>query len=56
MTQNNQNQNEPTKAEVQSTKLNIMPAPGKHDTEFSAEAAAEVFDPSEKTQNNNQSK
>ncbi|GIO11142.1 hypothetical protein J19TS2_06970 [Cohnella xylanilytica] len=35
---------QPTKAEVQSTKLNQMPAPGEDDTEFSAEEAAEVFE------------
>lgn len=32
-----------TKAEVQTTKLNKLPVPGEHDTEFSAEEAAEVF-------------
>ncbi|UVI32979.1 hypothetical protein [Paenibacillus spongiae] len=35
--------NQPTKAEVQSTKANKMPVPGADDTEFSAEEAAEVF-------------
>ncbi|WP_169732324.1 hypothetical protein [Cohnella thermotolerans] len=39
----NQN-NEASKAEVQSTKLNQMPVPGEDDTEFSAEEAAEVFE------------
>ena len=38
-----QNQ-EPTKAQVQTTKLNKMPIPGKFDPDFSAEAAAEVFE------------
>ncbi|MNE62114.1 hypothetical protein D3C80_1573780 [compost metagenome] len=37
-------QNEPSKAEVQTTKLNKLPLPGKFDTEFSAEEAAEVFE------------
>jgi len=32
-----------TKAEVQTTKLNKLPVPGEFDTEFSAEEAAEVF-------------
>lgn len=45
-----QEQNEPTKAEVQTTKLNKLPLAGKFDTEFSAEEAAEVFE-----QNQNQS-
>ncbi|GAB6931199.1 hypothetical protein JCM10914A_51820 [Paenibacillus sp. JCM 10914] len=36
--------NQPTKAEVQTTKLNQMPVPGKFETEFSAEEAAEVFE------------
>ncbi|NIK79162.1 hypothetical protein FHS15_004320 [Paenibacillus castaneae] len=35
--------NEPSKAEVQTTKLNKMPQKGEFDTEFSAEEAAEVF-------------
>lgn len=35
--------NQATKAEVQSTELNKMPVPGKNDTEFSAEEAAEAF-------------
>ncbi|MCY9665983.1 hypothetical protein M5X11_13585 [Paenibacillus alginolyticus] len=35
--------NQATKAEVQSTELNKMPVPGKDDTEFSAEKAAEAF-------------
>ncbi|MFE0558854.1 MULTISPECIES: hypothetical protein [Paenibacillus] len=43
MSQQNHNSNEPTKAEVQTTKLNKMPIPGEFDTEISAEEAAEVF-------------
>ena len=39
----NQDNNQATKAEVQSTELNKMPVPGKDDTEFSAEEAAEAF-------------
>jgi hypothetical protein len=35
--------NQATKAEVQSTELNKMPVPGQDDTEFSAEEAAEAF-------------
>ncbi|CAI6074148.1 hypothetical protein [Cohnella sp. JJ-181] len=38
------NQNEPTKAEVQTTELNKLPVPGQDDTEFSAEEAAEAFE------------
>lgn len=38
------NQNEPTKAEVQTTKLNKMPVENNNDTEFSAEVAAEAFE------------
>ncbi|MCQ6557423.1 hypothetical protein [Paenibacillus mendelii] len=34
---------QPTKAEVQTTKANKMPIPGENDTEFSAEEAAEIF-------------
>ncbi|MBY0161377.1 hypothetical protein H0178_37305 [Cytobacillus firmus] len=44
MNEQNRNSNEPTKAEVQTTKLNKMPVPGEFDTEFSAEEAAEVFE------------
>jgi len=44
MSELNRNSNEPTKAEVQTTKLNKMPVPGEFDTEFSAEEAAEVFE------------
>ncbi|WP_211747019.1 hypothetical protein [Paenibacillus sp. Marseille-Q4541] len=36
--------NEPTKAEVSTTKLNKLPEPGAFDVEFSAEEAAEVFE------------
>lgn len=36
--------NEPTKAEVQTTKLNKLPLVGKFEPEFSAEEAAEVFE------------
>ncbi|MGW8820938.1 hypothetical protein ACWGNU_02375 [Paenibacillus lautus] len=44
MSEQNRNSNEPTKAEVQTTKLNKMPVPGEFDTEFSAEEAVEVFE------------
>lgn len=44
MSKENRNSNEPTKAEVQTTKLNKMPLPGDFDVEFSAEQAAEVFE------------
>ncbi|MGG3279399.1 hypothetical protein [Paenibacillus solani] len=44
MSKENRNSNEPTKAEVQTTKLNKMPLPGDFDVEFSAEEAAEVFE------------
>jgi len=40
----NNNQNQPTKAEVQSTPLNKLPVPGEDDTEFSAEEAAQAFE------------
>ncbi|SEP16917.1 hypothetical protein [Paenibacillus sp. OV219] len=36
-------QNEVSKADVQSVKLNKLPVAGAADTEFSAEEAAEVF-------------
>lgn len=39
--------NELSKAEVQSTKLNKLPVPGQFETEFSAEEAAEVFEQNE---------
>lgn len=42
MTHNEQN-NEPTKAEVQTTKLNKMPLADNNETEFSAEQVAEIF-------------
>ncbi|HZG55702.1 hypothetical protein [Paenibacillus sp.] len=32
-----------SKAEVQSTELNKLPVPGRDDTEFSAEDAAQAF-------------
>lgn len=38
------NQNQPTKAEVQTTPSNQLPVPGENDTEFSAEEAAQVFE------------
>ncbi|WP_239615522.1 hypothetical protein [Cohnella mopanensis] len=38
------NDNQPTKAEVQTTPLNKLPIPGENDTEFSAEEAAQVFE------------
>ncbi|WP_201305412.1 hypothetical protein [Paenibacillus puerhi] len=44
------NENQPSKAEVQSTKLNKLSVPGETDTEFSAEEAAEVFEQSEQAQ------
>ena len=37
-------QNQASKADVQSTELNILPAEGEMDTEISAEKAAEVFE------------
>lgn len=58
MSEQNRNSNEPTKAEVQTTKLNKMPVPGEFDTEFSAEEAAEVFEqqqPNAGQNNENQS-
>lgn len=39
----NSKNNQPTKAEVQTTKLNKLPLVGKFEPEFSAEEAAEVF-------------
>jgi hypothetical protein len=39
--------NELTKAQVQTTKLNKLPVPGEYETEFSAEEAAEVFEQNE---------
>lgn len=51
---NSSKNNEPTKAEVQTTKLNKLPLVGKFDPEFSAEEAAEVFEnqPSADSQSN----
>lgn len=43
------NQNEPSKAEVQTTKLNKLPVPGQDDSEFSAEEAAEAFEQGQST-------
>ncbi|WP_339319081.1 hypothetical protein [Paenibacillus sp. FSL R10-2734] len=40
----NSKNNQPTKAEVQTTKLNKLPLVGKFEPEFSAEEAAEVFE------------
>jgi hypothetical protein len=40
---NHSKNNQPTKAEVQTTKLNKLPLVGKFEPEFSAEEAAEVF-------------
>lgn len=37
------NNDQATKAEVQTTPANKLPVPGQDDTEFSAEEAAEVF-------------
>ena len=39
----NSKNNQPTKAEGQTTKLNKLPLVGKFEPEFSAEEAAEVF-------------
>lgn len=51
----NQNQNEQaTKAQVQSTELNKLPVPGQEDTEFSAEEAAEVFQSNQTSSNQSQ--
>ncbi|WP_219837368.1 hypothetical protein [Paenibacillus sp. R14(2021)] len=36
-------QNEVSKADVQSSELNKLPVPGQDDTEFSAEEAADAF-------------
>ncbi|MBM7563199.1 hypothetical protein [Paenibacillus sacheonensis] len=38
------NQNQVSKADVQSSELNKLPVPGQEDTEFSAEEAAEAFE------------
>jgi hypothetical protein len=37
------NDDQATKAEVQTTPANKLPVPGQDDTEFSAEEAAQVF-------------
>ncbi|URN95402.1 MAG: hypothetical protein NAG76_03840 [Candidatus Pristimantibacillus lignocellulolyticus] len=56
----NQNNNQPSKAEVQTTKLNKVPTPENNATdfsnEFSAEVAAEVFEQSDRQKNNKRSK
>lgn len=52
--QNNQANNQASKAEVQSTELNKLPVPGQNDTEFSAEEAAEVFEQNQSSNNNSQ--
>lgn len=44
---NNNNQDQQSKAEVQTTPLNKLPVPGEDDTEFSAEEAADVFEQNE---------
>ena len=36
--------NQASKADVQTSDFNKLPVPGKEDTEFSAEEAAEVFE------------
>ncbi|WP_198402110.1 hypothetical protein [Paenibacillus crassostreae] len=41
---NESNNNQPSKSEVQTTKLNKVPFPGEFDTEFSADEVAEVFE------------
>ncbi|QJD85604.1 hypothetical protein [Cohnella herbarum] len=41
---NNNNQDQQSKAEVQTTPLNKLPVPGEDDTEFSAEEAADAFE------------
>jgi len=38
------NENQATKAEVQSTPLNKLPVPGENETGISAEEAAQVFE------------
>jgi len=50
----NSRNNQPSKAEVQTTKLNKLPVPGKFDTEFSAEEAAEVFEEHPNAENRSQ--
>jgi len=51
---NSRNNNQPSKAEVQTTKLNKLPLAGKFDTEFSAEEAAEVFEEHPNAENRSQ--
>ncbi|HEY2492237.1 MAG TPA: hypothetical protein VGI33_04930 [Paenibacillus sp.] len=48
--------NELAKAEVQTTKLNKLPLPGKFEPEFSAEEAAEVFEEHTSAKNQSQKK
>lgn len=38
-----ENNNQPTKAEVQTTKLNKMPIPGENDTHITEEEVTEAF-------------
>ncbi|MEK3734820.1 MULTISPECIES: hypothetical protein [Paenibacillus] len=38
-----ENNNQPTKAEVQTTQLNKMPIPGENETHISEEEVAEAF-------------
>ena len=51
---NSSKNNEPDKAEIQTTKLNKFPVPGKFDPEFSAEEAAEVFEEHPSAENKSQ--
>lgn len=53
---NSSKNNQPTKAEVQTTKLNKLPLVGKFEPEFSAEEAAEVFEEHPSLKNNSQNK
>ncbi|WP_171685875.1 hypothetical protein [Paenibacillus planticolens] len=53
--QNQNNNNQASKAQVQSTELNKLPVPGQDDTEFSAEEAAEAFQSNPSSSSNNQS-
>ena len=50
------NQNQPTKAEVQTSPLNKLPVPGKDDVEFSAEEAAQVFEQNRSSQHSSANK
>lgn len=43
----NNEQNQVSKADVQSSELNKLPVPGQDDTEFSAEEAAKSFEQNE---------